>query len=179
MPLILLFRTWCMRHQAHLMSKKTLANLSHGNYWNSLAKVINTWRGSGNSLKLFKAYAARFGLERAEQVAKTPPPRPLAGRWGAADKSEERLLLCGRAEFPLVFDDAFPKRRAGQAAPGEGEGQEQLVQLGELDPGAEGMRNNGAGGSGKPQRRSGARLSGSACSSPMFQGSPRHTWRIG
>merc|ERR1712079_748385 len=48
MPLVLLFRQWCMRHNAHLMSKKGLARLKHGLYWRDLAKIVNSWRGHGN-----------------------------------------------------------------------------------------------------------------------------------
>ena len=76
MPGVLLFRQWCMRHNAHLTSKKTLVRLMKGKYWNELAKIINSWRGHGNAAKTCRAYAARFGMERANAVAATPPLAP-------------------------------------------------------------------------------------------------------
>ena len=137
MPGVLLFRQWCMRHNAHLTSKKTLVRLMKGKYWNELAKIINSWRGHGNAAKTCRAYAARFGMERANAVAATPPPRPLRGRWGAAHATEKRIIRCSGAELPFVFDDALGKQ--GQVTL-KSDGPDKEECLNELDPDAEGYQ---------------------------------------
>ena len=45
------FNQWCLRHVSHLMVKKALARKQR--YYRFLAKLVNIWRASTNSVKIF------------------------------------------------------------------------------------------------------------------------------
>jgi hypothetical protein len=98
---IIFIAQFCLHHQLHLVVLKSLRRLqSAGGYLSRLAQLAHSWRGAGNKVKA--AFVRLCGEDVARQVANSPPPPPLKGRWGAVHKTEERLLLCGRGRLELV-----------------------------------------------------------------------------
>ena len=83
MPGVLLFRQWCMRHNAHLTSKKTLVRLMKGKYWNELAKIINSWMGPRQCCEDLPGLCCqvRHGAGQCSgcYTAPSPPERPVGG----------------------------------------------------------------------------------------------------
>ena len=74
-PFVWMFRQWCLLHELALMVKTQLVSL--GDYWGSLAKLINVWRSGSNAKYLYKAWEQLFGTDRAKAAAGTLPPRRL------------------------------------------------------------------------------------------------------
>lgn len=92
---------FCLQHQLHLVVLKSLRRLqSAGRYLSRLAQVTHSWRGAANKTKA--AFIKLFGEDVGKEVANTPPPQPLRGRWGAVHSTEDRLLRCGRERLGLV-----------------------------------------------------------------------------
>ena len=106
----------CMLHQIHLVVSKQLKRLP--GHYNDIAKVVHTWRATGCSFKIRKAYTKKFGAARAKVVRKLPP-RPLKGRWGSISSVERYLLNAGMAELPVVFNDAIATMEDHNADHGE------------------------------------------------------------
>lgn len=55
---------------------------------------------------MYESWAHLFGKPRADQIARTLPPRPLRGRWGSIHSWDLFLLRCSYNELPAVFRDA-------------------------------------------------------------------------
>ena len=90
---------FCLQHQLHLAVERALAR---GGHWPVLAMLTHCWRASGNGAKFQKAFAQIAGPVAAQQLASSPPPVPIKGRWGSAAASEARILRCDRAELLAV-----------------------------------------------------------------------------
>eukprot|EP00969_Alexandrium_andersonii_P169283 7483394-Alexandrium_andersonii.AAC.1 len=64
-------------------------------------------RAPHHASRIYKAWAAHRGVERADSVAKSLPPRALKGRWGSIDAVERKLLLAGKHDLELVWAEAL------------------------------------------------------------------------
>ena len=100
---------FCVFHQLHLIVEKSL-KLGKDRYWAKLATFVNVWRAAGSQFKIFSAWKQAFGEGRATVAAKTLPPRPLKGRWGAVHDTETYCLRAGKPETETVFHDVFAKK---------------------------------------------------------------------
>jgi len=107
MPNVIYIRSWCCRHQNQLCTGKQLKRLQKGLTWRTLAKAINTWRQQGGAKKMLTSYADAFTMDRAREVLRSVPTRPIKGRWGAVWKSAKYFLECGWNELALAFGRAF------------------------------------------------------------------------
>ena len=81
---------------------------SHPGHYSSIARIINTWRSTGNPKKNYNGWVTLFGKARADQVARRLPRRALKGRWGSVDDGDKYLLDCGM-ETSAVFQEALRK----------------------------------------------------------------------
>ena len=97
-PRTLVFRLKCLLHQLHLTVAKQLKRLD--GHYSDVAKIVNTWRGTGIPMKIFKASGKN-------PVYKSLPRRALKGRWGSMSAAENYLLRCGFEELPKIFSDAL------------------------------------------------------------------------
>ena len=122
-PASLFCRFKCLLHQLHLIVGKQLKRLNPLGYYSKIAKIINVWRSCGTPRKIFRAYSAMHGEQRAKEVASRLPPRALRGRWGSITAAEEFLLKCGHAELPAIFCNAVGEHEGH----GEDDAQEALV----------------------------------------------------
>ena len=97
----------CLDHRLHCINKKQLKTLD--THYPSLARIVNTWRSSGNAKKVQESYTEKYGPEAAKVVSRLPP-RPLRGRWGSIDGTEHYLIKVGRDKLPIVFDEALLRK---------------------------------------------------------------------
>ena len=74
-------RHWCLFHQAHIVVKDHLAQLS--SHFSEVAIMCNVWRSTHMATRIFKAWASMFGHPRALRACRRLPGKPIAGRWGA------------------------------------------------------------------------------------------------
>ena len=89
---------WCLQHQLHLCVLRQLKRAqSAGRYVSRWSQVVHTWRSSGPKIRA--GFQKLWGEATADRVARTPPPAPLRGRWGAIHDVEGRLLLCTREQL--------------------------------------------------------------------------------
>ena len=119
MPFVVLINQFCMRHQAHLMSKKQLQRLVE--YWRALAKASNCMRQYAH--KFQAATTSQFGAEFAKRVCAKVCPQPLKGRWAAIHNAEDYFRSFGWRELPSSFVEVFLTRStAVPARPANGVG---------------------------------------------------------
>lgn len=105
-PCVLMFWTWCVMHQLHLIVKRQLGRFP--NYWSSVAKSSNTWRASGHAKRLHRTWKKEYPLD-ADRVASTILPQPVQGRWGVVTLVENFFLRCGFFQTAAVFRLALGK----------------------------------------------------------------------
>lgn len=100
------FRNWCALHQLHLIVKTQLSQL--GTHFTDTATLVNVWRGVQTAIKIYKAWAERYGEQAAKKV-KCLPPRPLSGRWGAIHCVERYLLKATPEECRAILPGVLSK----------------------------------------------------------------------
>eukprot|EP00959_Pyramimonas_sp_CCMP1952_P183597 3838896-Pyramimonas_sp.AAC.1 len=82
-------RSWCLRHQLHLIVQKQVGRRGRSDkYFSYLAMFVNTWRACGHA-KLIRAAWEEVNPDRAGEVCRRLPPRPLKGRWCSTPGAEE------------------------------------------------------------------------------------------
>jgi len=103
---------FCIMHQIQLICEKQLKRLAK--YWSTLSKMVNVWRAPHNVTRIRKAWEY-FGLDRAAQVCRGMPPRPLKGRWAYLTKTEKFFLRATHRETAHVFKKVFDPEESPQA----------------------------------------------------------------
>lgn len=110
----------CLMHQAHLITKSGLkvldeclraspVGLGFVGYYATLCKVVHLWRDSAD--RVFAAANELHGARWALEHARTPPCKPIAGRWLSVDAAEEKCHRAGTADLTAVLLPAFLKKR--------------------------------------------------------------------
>jgi hypothetical protein len=92
----------CVMHQLHLTIGRQLKRALGGKYVNQLAVIVNLWRSSSNPTKIRVAFRDNFCEALSERVARSAPPAPIRGRWGAVGDSERHLLKATREQLLTV-----------------------------------------------------------------------------
>lgn len=110
----------CLMHQAHLITKSGLkvldeclraspVGLGFVGYYATLCKVVHLWRDSAD--KVFRAATELHGARWALEHARTPPCKPIAGRWLSVDAAEEKCHRAGTVALTAVLLPTFLKKR--------------------------------------------------------------------
>ena len=124
MPHVLLFHSWCFKHQNALCTGKKLKRCQKGLMWWTMAKTVNTVRSVGGPKKFVAAAtyvlvdAQDHGchdFDHAPTVFRRVPPRPLKGRWQAAWATAHYLIAMGWEFVIKTFKLAFIDGRAVEA----------------------------------------------------------------
>ena len=107
-PRQLVFTTWCICHQYHLIVKNMLQVLDDHvtwsgewggtKYFSGLATWANVWRGVGTIKKVRDTCAKLFGETTSQNICGRMPGRVLRGRWGSIDEFE-RLVADGAGQW--------------------------------------------------------------------------------